>query len=150
MSRWPGDATRERTTFGGLNRSSLMSRIRGKGNRTTEERLVNALRRLCVAGWRRHLDLPGKPDFAWPREKVAVFVDGCFWHGHDCGRNLTPNTNKQAWLRKIRVNRGRDRRNARNLRDHGWSVIRIWECRLKRDPNACVARIARVLSQRCP
>src|SRR5690606_13552377 len=62
-------------------RSRIMRSIRGKGNATTELRMVAILRRERLAGWRRHLDLPGRPDFAWPSERVALFVDGCFWHG---------------------------------------------------------------------
>ena len=78
MSRWPGNAQRERTTFGGLSRGQLMSRVRSTGNQTTEERLARLLRRAGLSGWRRHQSLPGLPDFVWPRFKVAVFADGCF------------------------------------------------------------------------
>ena len=97
MTRWPGKPREERTSFGGLCRSDLMSRISSYGNLTTEIRMAKLLRRAGLKGWRRHLALPGKPDFAWPAKKVALFVDGCFWHGHTCKRNLKPKTNAQKW-----------------------------------------------------
>jgi len=62
-------------------RSSVMSRVRGRGNKVTELKLLALLRQNKITGWRRHLRLPGKPDFAFPKKKVSVFVDGCFWHG---------------------------------------------------------------------
>src|SRR5713226_3567930 len=110
MSFWPGNADREKTTFGGLRRGQLMARVRSIGNETTEERLASLLRSRGISGWRRHLSIPGKPDFAWRKERLAVFVDGCFWHGHNCGRKLTPKTNRQAWREKISNNKARDQR----------------------------------------
>jgi DNA mismatch endonuclease (patch repair protein) len=145
MSRWPGNALKERTTFGGLRRGELMSRVRSAGNLTTEERLACLLRTAGLAGWRRHQLLPGRPDFVWRKAKVAVFVDGCFWHGHDCGRNLRPRTNAKAWRDKIESNQARDRRVTRVLRKQGWTVVRIWECSLANDPDRCVDRIRRWL-----
>lgn len=148
MSRWPGNAQKERTTFGGLRRNQLMSRVRSIGNLTTEKRLATLLRAAHLTGWRRHQPLLGRPDFAWPKAKVTVFVDGCFWHGHNCGRNLKPRTNVQAWRDKIERNQTRDRRTTRALRERGWTVIRIWECSLARKPNYCVDRIRRRLEER--
>lgn len=145
MSRWPGNAQRERTTFGGLSRGQLMSRVRSTGNQTTEERLALLLRRTGLTGWRRHLQLPGKPDFAWPKARVAVFVDGCFWHGHDCGKNVTPKTNTESWLEKIERNKARDRQTTRLLRQRGWSVVRIWECQLAKKPAQCLSRIRKAV-----
>lgn len=148
MSRWPGNAREERTTFGGLRRGELMSRVRSTGNLTTEKRLVSLLRTEGLTGWRRHQPLPGCPDFVWHKTKVAVFVDGCFWHGHDCGRNITPRINANAWRDKIERNQARDHRTTRALRQHGWTVIRIWECGLANDPDRCVGRIRRRLEER--
>jgi len=145
VSRWPGDARRERTTFGGLRRGQLMSLVRSTGNRSTEGRLATLLRSAGLVGWRRHQKLPGKPDFIWRAAKVAVFVDGCFWHGHDCGKNVTPKTNAQAWGEKIERNRARDRRVSRALRDRGWTVVRIWECDLAKRPSLCLSRIQRAI-----
>lgn len=148
MSRWPGDARRERTTFGGLSRGDLMARVHGIGNRTTEQRLVALLKRAGLTGWRRHQLLYGTPDFVWPAAKVAVFVDGCFWHGHSCGRNVTPTTNAKAWQEKIQRNQARDRRVDRALRRDGWTVLRVWECALTKTPERCVARIRRQIEKR--
>ena len=127
--KWPGNARRQPTTFGNLKRSELMSKIRSKGNKTTELRMVQLLKKAGISGWRRHLPLPGKPDFTWPKEMVSVFVDGCFWHGHNC-RNLSPKTNARSWCNKIERNKQRDKRVARKLRRLGWSVLRVWECQL--------------------
>ena len=115
-----------------------MSRVRGKGNLTTEERLASLLRKARLRGWRRHQPLPGRPDFVWYNAGLVVFVDGCFWHGHDCRRNLAPKTNAQAWKEKFERNRRRDMRTARQLRRAGWSVIRIWNVGwLKTRDHAC-------------
>jgi DNA mismatch endonuclease (patch repair protein) len=148
MSRWPGNAQRERTTFGGLRRGQLMSHVRSTGNQTTEKRLASLLRAAGLAGWRRHQLLPGRPDFVWARVKLAVFVDGCFWHGHHCGRNLTPRTNAKAWREKLKANQARDRQATRRLRKGGWSVIRVWECQLAKAPGPCLSRIAKALERR--
>lgn len=139
--RWSSSA--EGTSFGGLNRSTLMSRIRSRGNGTTELRLAFLLRKHCLVGWRRHQRLVGRPDFVWPEKKLIVFVDGCFWHGHQCGRNLTPKRNVTAWRTKITGNQRRDLRVSRALRSLGWKVIRVWECALAKTPRRCIQRIQR-------
>jgi DNA mismatch endonuclease (patch repair protein) len=144
--KWPGNATAERTTFGRLSRSQLMSRVRSRGNATTELRLAALLRKSGLHGWRRHRPLVGKPDFSWANKRLAVFIDGCFWHGHSCGRNLKPKTNAAEWRRKIVRNRARDRRVSRTLREQGWRVLRIWECLLGKNPGACLAEIRRLMS----
>jgi DNA mismatch endonuclease (patch repair protein) len=124
-----------------------MSRIRGTGNKATEQALLVVLRKERITGWRRHLPLPGKPDFAFPKQKVAIFVDGCFWHG--CPKCYTrPKTNRAFWDRKREDNMARDRRVARELRARGWKVIRIWEHALKKSPQACLARIRRAVGWR--
>ena len=146
MSKWPGNAKRIKTTFGGLSRSALMSRIRSSGNITTELRMVALLRKDGLKGWRRHIDLPGKPDFVWPSARLAVFIDGCFWHGHNC-RNLTPKRNAAAWKMKITQNQQRDKRITRELRQHGWKVVRIWECALKNKPENIIKRVNQALAK---
>jgi DNA mismatch endonuclease (patch repair protein) len=148
MSRWPGNAQKETTTFGGLSRGELMSRVRSRRNQTTEKRLASLLRRAGLIGWRTHLNLIGRPDFVWPRPRVTAFVDGCFWHGHNCGKNVTPKTNVKAWREKINRNKARDRHVSRELRRQGWAVVRIWECQLARNPGACMDRIRRTLGTR--
>lgn len=144
--RLPGAPKDHVTTFGGLVRSELMGRIRARSNASTELRMLALLRDAKLTGWRRHPSLPGRPDFAWPKEHVALFVDGCFWHGHDCGRNLTPHSNAASWRRKIQGNRRRDARVARDLRASGWTVVRVWECRIKRAPATCTARVRRAVT----
>lgn len=150
MSRWPGKAKAEKTTFGGLSRAELMSRVRSKGNLTTERRLAALLRRTGLRGWRTQQPLPGRPDFAWRRAKVAVFVDGCFWHGHNCGKNISPKTNPREWQKKISGNKARDIHISRRLRRQGWAVVRIWECQLAKEPEKCLSRIGRALEKRHP
>lgn len=125
-------------------RSRIMSAVRSTGNRSTEEALAALLRKHGLKGWRRHVPLPGRPDFAWPRQRVAIFVDGCFWHG--CPRcYMAPRHNARFWREKVEANRRRDVRVARQLRRQGWSVLRVWECRV---PLAStVSRIRRALNQ---
>ena len=122
-----------------------MSRIRSAGNVTTELKLLRLFRKAGVRGWRRNCRLPGKPDFAFPKSKVVVFVDGCFWHGHGCGRNLTPTRNATAWRAKIDGNQQRDRRVSRELRRLGWRVVRIWECSLTKRPDTSLRRVRKLL-----
>jgi len=125
-------------------RSEVMSLIRGKGNKETEHALLVLLRQNKISGWRRHLPLLGKPDFAFPKQKVAVFVDGCFWHG--CPKCYTrPKTNRAFWDRKRETNMARDRHVTRQLRGRGWKVIRIWQHSLKKSPATCLNRILRVI-----
>src|ERR1017187_2904612 len=147
MSRWPGRSKHAKTTFGGLSRSILMSRVRSKRNTTTELKLRSLLRAARLRGWRRDFPLLGNPDFVFSKSKLAVFVDGCFWHGHDCGRNLKPRRNAALWRQKIDGNQRRDRRNARILRAIGWRVIRIWECNVAKHPQTYVRRIQRALGR---
>ena len=124
-------------------RREIMQSIRGKGNKTTELKLLALLKEHKLRGWRRHQPLPGKPDFAFMKQKLAIFVDGCFWHG--CPRCYRkPNKNKSFWKNKVLGNQKRDRRVTRQLREKGWSVCRIWECRLKK-PDPVIRRIQRML-----
>ena len=145
MSYWPKRGRHAKTTFGGLTRSALMSRVRSTGNATTELKLVSLMRLAGLRGWRRNFPLPGMPDFVFPKSRLAVFVDGCFWHGHDCSRNLKPKRNARLWHKKIVGNRYRDQRNSKLLRAAGWRVIRIWECALAKNPDACICRIHKSL-----
>ena len=124
-----------------------MARVRGRGNKSTEEKLARLFRKAGITGWRRHLRLPGTPDFAFPKLRFALFVDGCFWHG--CPRCYTrPKTNRAFWDKKLRDNRARDRKVTRELRDQGWSVLRIWSHSLRRDEMAVLAKIIRVFLTR--
>ncbi|MDO8527765.1 MAG: very short patch repair endonuclease [Deltaproteobacteria bacterium] len=108
-------------------RSRMMSGIRGRGNKSTELKVASIFRRNGINGWRRHADIFGKPDFSFSRHKLAVFVDGCFWHG--CPRCSTmPKQNRNFWQKKIGSNMERDRKVGRQLKINGWRVVRFWEC----------------------
>ena len=112
-------------------RSEIMSRIRGSRNKSTELRLIDILKEHAVIGWRRNHKLIGKPDLVFPLGKVAVFVDGCFWHG--CPEHYRlPSSNTGFWKQKITRNRDRDKEVSRALRQKGWKVLRIWEHELTR------------------
>jgi DNA mismatch endonuclease (patch repair protein) len=128
-----------------LTRSQLMSRVHGRGNKSTEEKLVTLLRAAGIKGWRRQLPLPGTPDFGFPKERLAIYVDGCFWHG--CPRCYTrPATNQDFWDKKVEDNRARDRRVNGELRSRGWTLMRIWAHTLKNEA-AVVRRIQKALRQ---
>ena len=118
--------------YSSAQRSMLMARIRSFGNKQTELRLIALLRKHRITGWRRHQSFPGRPDFTFRAEKVAVFVDGCFWHG--CPRHgRSPQSNQNYWLPKLEQTKQRDRRHTRKLRTLGWRVIRLWEHDLKNE-----------------
>ena len=111
-------------------RSRNMSSIRSKGNATTERAFLQLLRTARISGWRRHVKLPGKPDFIFRDKGLAVFIDGCFWHG--CPRCYRlPEDNRSYWQKKVLSNRLRDRRRVRELRRLHWRVLRVWEHSLK-------------------
>ncbi|MCB1092674.1 MAG: very short patch repair endonuclease [Verrucomicrobiae bacterium] len=126
-------------------RSQLMSRVRGKGNQSTEMRMIAILRDAGITGWRRNQDLAGRPDFLFRPERVALFVDGCFWHGcPKCYRR--PKSNQAFWDEKIRKNTARDRAVNRELKRKGWIVVRVWEHELKA-PGKVAGKIRRALSR---
>lgn len=109
-----------------------MAAIRSKGNRSTELRLISVFRRNKIVGWRRGYPIFGRPDFVFPKAKVAIFVDGCFWHG--CKRCFRmPTSNIEFWTSKIERNRKRDRRVLLQLKKDGWKVMRISECLFKNE-----------------
>ena len=176
-----------------LERSELMARVRGIGNKSTELALAKLFRQSKITGWRRQVQIGGRdgplgrprpqrsegrngrgktripairgrrltlrsatgtarravptfrvrPDFIFPKLRLAVFVDGCFWHG--CPRHATqPKSNRAFWKNKFARNLARDKLVNRTLRREGWRVIRIWECALKKNPLNCLRRIQRV------
>ncbi|NBR86847.1 MAG: DNA mismatch endonuclease Vsr [Proteobacteria bacterium] len=126
--------------FAGLTRSELMSRIRSRGNKRTELALLRLFRAHKITGWRRHQNIFGKPDFLFLKHKLAVFVDGCFWHGcRKCYR--APKSNCAFWRQKVERNRKRDLKVNRSLRTQGWKVVRFWECKLHDD--AAVVKVLR-------
>jgi len=125
-------------------RSAVMRQVKGRD--TTPERVVR--RMLWRLGTRYRLDrrdLPGRPDIVLAGRKLAIFVHGCFWHGHDCARGArVPKANRAYWLGKIGRNRARDAETRAKLEALGWRVEVIWECEL-RDPAALGQRLAAML-----
>ncbi|MBO9565837.1 MAG: DNA mismatch endonuclease Vsr [Niastella sp.] len=114
-----------------ITRSRNMAAVRSRGNQTTEKKMASLLRQQKWKGWRRHYSIEGTPDFCWPKQKVALFVDGCFWHG--CPRCYkVPKSNVEFWENKISGNRKRDRHVLMALKKRGWLVLRVWECQLEK------------------
>ena len=112
-------------------RSSIMRKVKAKGNKSTELKLIEIFKENGIKGWRRNYPAKGHPDFVFLDKKVAIFVDGCFWHGHDC-RNTRPENNKEYWVKKRERNVRHDREITKLFEKRGWKVIRIWECELKK------------------
>lgn len=127
-------------------RSEVMSRIRGRGNKETEIILAKLLRAHGITGWRRHTALFGRPDFSFAKQRVVVFVDGCFWHSCPKHSNM-PANNREFWQQKLAANTARDQLVTKTLRRAGWRVVRIWEHDLTKRSTGCVARIRRALLQ---
>jgi len=122
-------------------RSALMSRVR---NRDTRAEMI-VRRAVHAAGFRYRVNvrkLPGSPDLAFGPRKLAVFVHGCFWHGHSCRRGRLPATNAEFWAAKVDKNIARDLKVAHELRECGWTPITIWECQLKEGTNELVRQLA--------
>jgi len=117
-------------TFSKTERSRIMRQVKSSRNKSTEIKLVQYFRDRKITGWRRNKKLFGKPDFTFPSTKTVIFVDGCFWHGHNC-RGTVPQDNKAYWTNKIIRNKKRDRQVTKYFRDNNWTVIRLWECELK-------------------
>ena len=109
-----------------------MRQIKSARNKSTELRLIKLFQENNITGWRRNYPVKGHPDFVFLQQKVAVFVDGCFWHGHDC-RNTRPENNKDYWQKKRARNIQHDLEVTAMFEVRGWKVLRIWECELKRD-----------------
>ncbi len=124
-------------------RSLVMAAIRSRGNKDTELKFAAMLRAAGITGWRRHQPLPGRPDFMFRRARLAIFVDGCFWHGCRWHGRM-PKTRAAFWKAKIRRNQARDAAVAVLLRTRGWRVLRIWEHSLQ-DPSRVLAKVAAML-----
>jgi DNA mismatch endonuclease (patch repair protein) len=125
-------------------RSAVMRRV--KGRNTTPELVVRRALTKLGARYRLHRkDLPGSPDVVLAGRRLALFVHGCFWHGHDCARGArTPKQNRDYWTAKVARNRARDAANGAALASSGWRVETLWECELK-DAGALEARLAALL-----
>lgn len=116
--------------FDSKKRSDIMSKVRSKNNKSTELKLIQIFKENNIKGWRRHYPVKGHPDFVFLDKKIAIFVDGCFWHGHDC-RNTRPSDNAEYWNKKRERNMKHDKEVTALFEQRGWTVIRIWECELK-------------------
>lgn len=119
-------------------RSRVMARIKGK-NTSPERTICTRLRRRGVYFTTHAKDLPGRPDIVFRRAKLAIFIDGDFWHGWRFP--LWEHKLSENWRNKIAATRERDRRNFRKLRRLGWKVLRIWEHEIERAPEKCIDRI---------
>jgi DNA mismatch endonuclease, patch repair protein len=117
--------------YGAEKRSAVMRQVKGRDT-TPEMRVRKALTKLGARYRLHRKDLPGNPDIVLPGRKLALFVHGCFWHGHDCARgSRVPKQNRDYWVAKVGRNVARDARSREALAALGWRVETIWECELK-------------------
>ena len=130
-------------------RSAVMRAVKSRD--TTPERAVRAVLKTLAPGYRLHrADLPGRPDIAYGSRKLAIFVHGCFWHGHDCARgSRMPKTHAEYWRGKIGRNRARDERTLAALAALGWRALVVYECELK-DPARLSGRLEEALAAAAP
>lgn len=131
--------------FNRQERSRIMSKIRSRGNVATELRFVEILKKNKIVGWRRGIRLAGNPDFVFRAARVAVFIDGDFWHGN-LRKFRVPKSNVAYWGEKIRGNQRRDRRVSRLLRSQGWRVLRFWQSSLSSE-HSIATRLNRALNE---
>lgn len=135
--------------FSKKKRSQVMAAIRGSGNKDTELKLASILRRYRITGWRRNQNMPGKPDFVFRNQRLAVFVDGCFWHGCRWHCRM-PKSRRDFWEPKIARNKVRDQQVGRILRKKGWAVLRFWEHSLAASEKVLVKLQAKLASRPKP
>jgi DNA mismatch endonuclease (patch repair protein) len=121
-----------------------MAAVHGGGNQATELRLISIFRNRGIRGWRRNYSLFGRPDFVFSGARVALFVDGCFWHRCPL-HGSTPATNMEFWSKKLQRNVRRDRKVRKVLQNKGWRVVRIWQHEL-RQPEKVTRKVIRSLS----
>lgn len=120
-------------------RSRIMASVHSSGNKSTETIFLHLLQDNKINGWRRKHPVIGKPDFAFPKNKIAIFIDGCFWHGCPYHYRM-PKNNKAYWKRKIRANKIRDKLVIKTLSRNGWRAIRFWEHELLRSAH-CLKKL---------
>lgn len=120
--------------FDSKKRSDIMSKVRSNNNKSTELALIKFFKENNITGWKRNYPVKGHPDFVFLDKKIAVFVDGCFWHGHqNCRYFVMPKSNTEYWESKIKSNITRDKTTYDSLSALGWNVLIVWECELKKD-----------------
>ncbi|MCK4447907.1 MAG: DNA mismatch endonuclease Vsr [Candidatus Marinimicrobia bacterium] len=116
--------------FSPKKRSQIMKKI---GPKNSKQELF--IRKLIFSfGYRYRLhrkDLPGKPDLVFPKYKKVIFINGCFWHHHNCKRGKLPETNREFWKKKILGNVKRDKENYKELKEFGWKILVVWQCEIK-------------------
>lgn len=117
--------------FGKEARSEIMRAVKSKNTKSTELALIALFKEYNIVGWRHSYNVKGHPDFVFLEKRIAIFVDGCFWHGHDC-RNTRPEANAEYWSKKRERNIQRDKETTARFEKRGWTVVRIWECELKK------------------
>ena len=127
-------------------RRRIMKSI-GQKNTSPEWTVRRLLHRLGYRFRLHRKDLPGTPDIVLPGRRKAIFVHGCFWHGHDCPKGKLPKSNRDYWVPKIRKNKERDARKERELREAGWNIETVWQCQTK-DLEALEARLQKFLGPR--
>jgi len=128
-----------------LKRSAIMASVKTR-NTGPERRVRSLIHRLGFRFRIHRSDLPGRPDVVLPRFKQAVFVHGCYWHGHACRYGRIPKSNVEYWRAKIRGNRKRDRLQLRKLTADGWDVLVVWQCELK-DEASLIGKLAGFLGR---
>lgn len=112
-------------------RSTIMQKVRSNNNKSTELKLIEIFKENNIKGWKRKYPVKGHPDFVFLDKKIAIFVDGCFWHGHDC-RNTRPTDNAEYWAKKRECNIKHDIEITKLFEERKWKVLRIWECEFKK------------------
>jgi DNA mismatch endonuclease (patch repair protein) len=128
--------------------SKIMSRIRGKHTKP-ELMLRKSLREMDLAGYRLHWKKAlGRPDIAYPNHKVAIFVNGCFWHQCPYCKPPLPKSHVNFWKKKFQKNKERDAIKVRALEAEGWRVLTFWECKIKKDSRSCAQKVKSLLSQK--
>ena len=130
--------------FSRAKRSEIMQHVKSSGNKSTEIRLISYFNTHHITGWRRKYNVKGHPDFVFLKRRVSIFVDGCFWHGHDC-RNTRPKDNSEYWMVKRNRNIAHDRAVTALFQERGWTVVRIWECELKKKNQAILEEKLKLL-----
>lgn len=118
-------------TFSKEVRSQIMRAVKSRGNKSTELALIGLFKKHSIIGWRRKSKVFGNPDFFFPKLKLVVFADGCFWHGCKC-KTKSPKSNVEYWKKKIKRNIARDKLVNKELKEHGYLVVRIKECQIKK------------------
>ena len=120
-------------------RSEIMRSVKSRNTKSTELAMVKLFKDNNITGWRRTYPVKGRPDFVFLDIRIAIFVDGCFWHGHDC-RNTRPADHAEYWQKKRERNIQRDKETTERFQKRGWTVVRIWECELKKKNLAATAK----------